>query len=189
MLADGEFNSHSPGFGLKLLRRIKKAGLRWRAYGLARRPTPDQLAAIRESGCESLLLTIDSGAERLCGAPGRPGIDEVGDALDAYLAAGVPVEGALLFGLPGETFETIDETVALIRSFPGVVFNYACGARLYPNTPLATHARGPGAGAVYRQNPDDPMGVEVYSEPAPPWEIEQYLSRKLGAAVNARPLW
>ncbi len=190
ILADGELNGLSQDHADRVIRLLQKYDLSWRAYCLPTLPTGDQIRRIRQSRCESLLLTVDSGSNSLLRNIGRP-VDaaRIRVSIDRHLAAEIYIEASILFGLPGETHATIEETIRLIHAYPEVVFNYACGARLYPNTPLAAHARERGWDHVYRAAPGDPLDIAVYCEPEAPWRLRPYLESALQGANNAHPFW
>lgn len=189
MLADGEFNVPYADVYEQVLGLLAEAELGWRAYCLSTPPSPELLRAMKRSRCEGILLTFDTAADSVLSRIGRPGtVARMIEALEGYLAAELPVGASLLFGLPGETDATIAETLALIRSYPSVRFTYSCGARIYPNTPLADHARSHPE-HVYRDDSGDPLGVAVYSEPGPPWELAASIRDALAGAGNAERFW
>jgi hypothetical protein len=189
MLADGELNVLYSDVYEHALRLLAEAGLGWRAYCLSIKPAPELLRAMQRSRCEGILLTFDTAADSVLSQIGRPGtVASMVAALDSYAAAKLPVTVSLLFGLPGETDATVAQTLALIRSYPGVKFTYSCGARIYSNTPLAEHARRHPE-HVYRDEQSDPLGVSLYSEPGPPWELAALLRGALRDTPNAERFW
>ncbi len=189
MLADGEFNVPYADVYEQVLELLADAELGWRAYCLSTPPSPELLRSMKRSRCEGILLTFDTAADAVLSRIGRPGtVAGMVEALERYVAAGLPVSASLLFGLPGETDATIAETLALIRSYPSVMFTYSCGARIYPNTPLADRARSHPE-HVYRDDSGDPLGVAVYSEPGPPWELAALVRDALAGAANAERFW
>lgn len=189
MLADGELNAPHSDVYEPVLDLLGEAKLGWRAYCLATPPSPRLLGAMKRSRCEGILLTFDTSADSVLSQIGRPGtVARMVEALESYQAAGLPVSVSLLFGLPGETDATVAQTLALIRRYPGVKFTYSCGARIYPSTPLAAHARDHPAN-VYRDDSGDPLGVAVYSEPGPPWELARAIRDALAGAGNAERFW
>jgi len=190
MLADGEFNRLSFDHTKAVIRLLRQHRLSWRAYALPDRPTDELLALLRDSRCESLLLTIDSASAQVLNRIGRPtDAEQLGVTLERYLAYGIDVQASLIFGLPGESYRSIDQTLELVRAFPSVSFNYSSGARIYANTPLFEQARRSGAKHVYGAGTADPLGISLYCEPAPPWEIEMYLQERLNSTTNLIPLW
>lgn len=189
MLADGEFNVSYSDTHEQVLELLADSELGWRAYCLSTPPSPELLRLMKRSRCEGILLTFDTAADTVLSQIGRPGtVARMVAALERYVAAGLPVTASLLFGLPGETDATIAETLALIRSYPNVNFTYSCGARIYPNTPLADRAKSHPAN-VYRDDSRDPLGVAVYSEPGPPWELAASIRGALADVRNAERFW
>ncbi len=190
ILADGEFNQLSLAHTESVVQRLCERGFSWRAYALPHFPSDAHLDLLRRSGCESLLLTVDSASPQVLNRIGRPvDTDEIGVALERYLSSGIDVQATLIFGLPCETWDSLDQTLDLVRSFPRISFNYACGARLYANTPLFGYAKCRGDRHVYGAGTADPLGISIYCEPAPPWEVEAHLRDRLLAATNLSPIW
>lgn len=188
IFADGELNAPCLSGRERLLELVSETGLSWRAYFLAVPPSEEQLSLMRASRCEGVLLTVDTGAETVLDGIGRPGtVAEMSDALDRYRSAGLPTEATLICGLPGETFSSIDDTVALVRAHPEVKFNYACGVRVYPNTSLAEHVEEHAWANVYGYGRADPLQISIYSEPEPPWRIREYLDAAFAECGNAAP--
>ena len=189
MLADGELNVPYSDNYAQVLGLIAEAQLGWRAYLLSKPPPPELLRVMKRSRCEGVLLTFDTAADSVLSQIGRPGtVAEMVASLEAYAAAGLPVTASLLFGLPGETDATVAETLALIRAYPSVMFTYSVGARVYPNTPLAERARA-NPEHVYRDDSGDPLGVAVYSEPGPPWDLAASIRDALAGTSNAARFW
>ena len=75
-------------------------------------------------------------------------VDGVLEAHRAACAAGAYVAHYFVLGGPGETPETVAETLDRVESLSKSVFFFFCGMRIYPNTPLAAYA--------YKQGQLDP---------------------------------
>src|SRR6266550_4730831 len=107
------------------------------------------------------------------------------DALVALLGKhGVSADLGLIFGLPGETEETIAETIGFVRSLPeSIEVVYSAGARVYPHTPLARIAEQEPERLV---GADDPTFLTpvVYSRPWPPRELARRLDAQLRELPN-----
>jgi hypothetical protein len=87
----------------------------------------------------------------------------------------VPADLGLIFGLPGETEETVAETVEFVHALPREIeVAYSTGARVYPHTPLARLAVKEPERLV---GSSDPSFLEpvVYSRPWPPRELARRL--------------
>ncbi|MFH8802408.1 B12-binding domain-containing radical SAM protein [Streptomyces sp. NPDC017936] len=82
------------------------------------------LAAMREAGCTYIYMGIESMATEVMQhvhknvrrTADRPWKTKVRRALELILEAGIPVGSSVLFGLEGETRETIEETVQEVGS-------------------------------------------------------------------------
>jgi len=96
---------------------FKKRGIRWRCWSRAEGLTFDNLTMMKDSGLESVAIGIESGSNRILDA-----INKGNERYDNYKAlrlcriVGVPVRCSLMFANPGETKETLGETISLIES-------------------------------------------------------------------------
>lgn len=185
-IADGEFNAVSTEHFEQVVGLLCKYAMNWRAYCL---PVFSDGSAdlVGSSACEGVCLTIDSPSERILEGIGRrfpP--HEIERSIDRLLGAGINVQATLLFGLPGETRETIQETVRFVRRHQKVMFNYVCGVRVYPNTLLHRWVLNSGSRRVYGQKNGDFVEISLYSEPFPPWELQAYVAESLSGLPNIR---
>jgi pyruvate-formate lyase-activating enzyme len=177
--ADDELNLPEERHALALLRGLEERGLheriRWRGYF---NPTPfsDELAALIVSTHGHASITVDSAAEPVLVRTQKPfrrrHLDRTIETLRRH---SVSADLGLLFGLPGETEETLAETVAFVRSLPPEIeVVYSVGARVYPHTPLA---------AIAAAEPHLVIGGDggrffepaVYASPASPRELARTL--------------
>jgi radical SAM superfamily enzyme YgiQ (UPF0313 family) len=98
---------------------------------------------LKRAGCRQLLVGFESGVDRLLQGVGKRCASAAGRTL-VHLAgeAGLAVHGCFVFGLPGETAETITETLRYALSldlataqfaaavpFPGTAFYARCAAQ------------------------------------------------------------
>ncbi len=128
--------------------------MEWRAY-LNPTPFSDRFAELAAATQGFVSVTADSAADAVLARSGKPfrrrHLDEILARTAAY---GVRTELGLIFGLPGETEETVAETIAFVRGLRrDVEVAYAVGARAYPNTPL---------GRIAEQEPQ-----HLYGAPGP----------------------
>ena len=153
--ADDEFNLPDERHPISVLEGLRDRGLAkhltWRAYF---NPTPfsaEFAELVRETNGH-VSITVDSAADSLLETAQKPFRRRHLDDLVALLSEhGVSADLGLIFGLPGETEETIAETIAFVRALPlSVEVVYSAGARVYPHTPLVTDRRA-GAGASRRR--------------------------------------
>jgi hypothetical protein len=187
MLADGELNAFGSGHTVAVLRAVQRRQLGWRAYFLPLVPSPEERELLGSPSCRGVVLTVDSGAQPVLDGIGRGiSVDAAASALEAWLSLGARPDANLIFGLPGETHATIEETRRFVRAFPQVRFEYSIGARVYPGAPLAAVADA-APGHVYGTRADR-LEVSLYCEPDPPWELAQHLSTVFAEAKNVTQL-
>ncbi|HET7856252.1 MAG TPA: radical SAM protein [Gaiellaceae bacterium] len=177
--ADDEFNLPDERHSRAVLQGIVERGLAqavsWRGYF---NPTPFsyELAELVLKTNGHVSITVDSAAEKVLTEAQKPFRRRHLDALVEMLTReGVPADLGLIFGLPGETEETVEETVAFVRGLPPEIeVAYSAGARVYPHTPLSRLAAKEPERLV---GADDPSFLEpvVYSRPWPPRELARRL--------------
>jgi radical SAM superfamily enzyme YgiQ (UPF0313 family) len=119
----------------ELLRKMRKAGIRWVAYGI-------------EAANERVRDAVDKGSSRAV-------IDR---AIEMTRAAGIHIVGNFIFGLPEDDLASMRETLDLAK---GYNFEYAnfYAAMAYPGTELHEQARREGA-----RLPETWGGYGQYSE-------------------------
>ncbi|HEU5064450.1 MAG TPA: radical SAM protein, partial [Gaiellaceae bacterium] len=186
--ADDEFNLPDERHPIAVLQGIRDRGLTkhitWRAYF---NPTPfsDEFADLVRETNGHVSITVDSAADSLLATAQKPFRRRHLDELIALLTQhGVSADLGLIFGLPGETEETIAETIDFVRSLPeSIEVVYSAGARVYPHTPLARiAAREP----ELLVGADDPTFLTpvVYSRPWPPRELARRLDEQFRNLSN-----
>jgi radical SAM superfamily enzyme YgiQ (UPF0313 family) len=84
--------------------------------------TPDLLALARRAGCRHLHYGFESGSERMLDLMGRDySPAQAREVLAATKAAGIETRINLMVGFPGETDETVGETIAFVRENAGII--------------------------------------------------------------------
>jgi anaerobic magnesium-protoporphyrin IX monomethyl ester cyclase len=187
--ADDELNLPSERHTVAVLRGIEERGLsehiRWRAY-LNPTPFSDELAELVRATNGHVSVTVDTAAEPVMARAGKPFRRRHLDALvDTLARHAIPADLNLIFGLPGETEETLAETVSFVRSLPPEIeVAYSTGARVYPHTPLATIARE----EPEHVHGNDPAFFEptFYAAPLPPRALARHLAGELDGLANVR---
>ncbi len=186
--ADDEFNLPDERHPISILQGIQDRGLAkhltWRAYF---NPTPfsaEFAELVRETNGH-VSITVDSAADPLLETAQKPFRRRHLDALVALLSEHeVSADLGLIFGLPGETEETIAETIDFVRALPpSIKAFYSAGARVYPHTPLARIADKEPDRLV---GADDPtyLSPVVYSRPWPPRKLARRLDAELSGLAN-----
>jgi len=136
---DNTFNL-PPAYALELCRRIVELGLpiRWRCILYPYKVTDELAEAMAEAGCTEASIGCESGSDRILTAiDKRFTTDDVRQAVTHLRAAGVSCVGFLLLGLPGETRDTVAESLDFVDGLGLDSLKITLGARIYPRTPLA----------------------------------------------------
>jgi radical SAM superfamily enzyme YgiQ (UPF0313 family) len=148
-LCDPEFNlppHHAEDFCDELIRRGLGRRVRWYAY-LAVLPFSAELARrMRRAGCVGINFTSDSAHPAMLAAYGhRHGEEDLVRAVRLCRENGIAVMLDMLLGGPGETPETVKETIEAFKEINPDCAGAALGVRIYPGTPLASivAAQGP----------------------------------------------
>jgi anaerobic magnesium-protoporphyrin IX monomethyl ester cyclase len=186
--ADDEFNLPDERHPISVLEGIRDRGLEkhltWRAYF---NPTPfsAKFAELVRETNGHVSITVDSAADSLLETAQKPFRRRHLDELVALLSEhGVSADLGLIFGLPGETEETIAETIAFVRALPhSIEVVYSAGARVYPHTPLARIAEREPERLVGADDPSFLTPV-VYSRPWPPRELARWVDEQLSGLPN-----
>lgn len=145
---DPEFNI-PPDHAAAVCARIASRGLaervRWYAYCTPAPFPADLAAAMQRAGCVGVNFGADSGSDAQLHRLGRGyQAKQVAAAVKACKKAGLAVMIDLLLGGPGETPETVRETIAFYKGLPVDCVGAPVGIRLYPRTPIARLVRQAG---------------------------------------------
>jgi len=136
---DNTFNL-PPSYALDLCRWITalRLDIVWRSI-LYPHDVPEELvAAMAEAGCAEVSLGFESGCRRILRMMNkRFDPDEVRCISDRLAARGIRRFGFLLLGGPGETEDSVEESLAFAESLHLDALKITTGVRIYPHTPLA----------------------------------------------------
>ncbi len=136
---DNTFNL-PPSYALELCRRIVDLGLpiRWRCILYPYKVTEELAEAMAEAGCAEASIGCESGSDSILAAINKHFTTaDVREAVARLRAAGVSCVGFLLLGMPGETRDTVAESLAFADGLGLGSLKITLGARIYPRTPLA----------------------------------------------------
>lgn len=137
-ITDSSFNA-DVDHSLETARAFKKAGLTipWGAF-FTPLPVPDgYFETLAEAGLQHVEFGTDSLSDAVLRSYGKPfTAGQVFAVHDAALAAGRHVAHYFLLGGPGETPQTLDETLNHIDKLRKTVLFLFCGMRVYPHTDL-----------------------------------------------------
>ena len=111
-------------------------GIQWICNGRVDRADPEMLQWMKKAGCWMVNYGIESGVAEILQKSNKGEQATPERARQTVLdtkAAGIKVWGYFIIGLPGETWDTIDQTSRFARSLPLDMVNFAV-ASPYPGT-------------------------------------------------------
>lgn len=152
---DSEFNlsvSHPLALCREIIDRKLHDKMQWYAYGMPK-PFPDELAAaMRAAGCVGMNFGVDSASEKMLRILRRTFKPrDIENAVVTAKRHGLEHILELLFGAPGETKETVRETIAFVKRIDPQRVAVTVGLRVFPGTELEQLVRAEGIG---RDNPN-----------------------------------
>jgi radical SAM superfamily enzyme YgiQ (UPF0313 family) len=172
---DNAFNlpeSHA----LDLCRRLEELArpVAWRCILYPHRVSEPLVQALGRAGCVEVSLGFESGSPRVLGEMNkryRP--QEVREVAERLRDQGIRRTGFLLLGGPGETRESVEESLEFALSLGLDTLRVTVGIRIYPGTALARRALAEG-----RLSPeDDLLEPRFYLVP----ELEDFIQERLSA--------
>ena len=180
--ADSEFNvpeGHANALCQAIIDRRLGNRIQWYAYCV---PVPfsEELANLmRRAGCVGIDFTVDSGNDNQLQRLGH--IHRVNDIIGLTRLCqryGFSFMFDLLLGGPGETRETVKETLELMKTLEPPRVGISLGVRLYPDTPLGKMVKKQG---ITRNNPHLRGAIDNNSNMLKPIF---YLSHELGDDIE-----
>jgi radical SAM superfamily enzyme YgiQ (UPF0313 family) len=143
----------------------------WRCIIYPERVSARLVRAMADAGCVEVSLGFESGSPRvLRELHKRFTPDDVRRTSDLLKAHGIRRRGFLLLGGPGETRETVEESLAFADSLGLDDLRVTVGIRIYPGTPLARRALAEGV----IESEDDLLHPAFYLAPGlEPWIHER----------------
>jgi len=146
---DSEFNVGPPKFVRELCKAIirEKLDIYWTTFI---HPEPRSLSLetcrlMKEAGCTEVTLSVDSGSDKILSGMGKQ--QTVEDAVivsEWFKKAGISLAHTYLVGWPGESVDTLAETIAFMRrTEPDFKLVFA-GIRILPGTRIADVAEQQG---------------------------------------------
>ncbi len=95
----------------------QKMDVRWRCLARVDRVNPDLLKKMYQAGCRQVHYGIESGNEEVLKRTAKHiRLDQVRDAVKWTADAGIHSKGYFILGLPGDTTETMSETIEFAAS-------------------------------------------------------------------------
>lgn len=188
---DTEFNLPDSSYAAALVERLVAEGLHRRfrfASQFLPRPFSDDFARLLAEAGFAVILTCTSFADRVLEAAGVSYREaDIAKALELCARHGIDATVDLIFGLPGESGETVDHTIGGMHRWPPTPlrrYEYTVGARIYPGTPLARQAAAGDGRNVY--GPLTPGLLEpcFYCEPGAPLALKRQIDHRAPAPMR-----
>ena len=152
---DSEFNlpvTHAEDVCREIIRRDLRSMVRWYTYACPAPFTKEIAILFQRAGCVGINFGADSGSDRMLCSLGRDfSTDDLRHTADICHRQGIVFMYDLLLGGPGETKETLRQTIELMKEISPSRTGAALGVRIFPGTALASMVRE--MGPLY-QNPN-----------------------------------
>ena len=122
---------------LQLCEAIEPLGVSWASNSRVDTIDEELASAMKRAGCWMISFGIESGDQAALDAAGKGAtVEDAEHAVAAVKRAGIKVAGHFVLGIPGETAESLERTLALARRLPLDFEQFYCavpfpGSRLY----------------------------------------------------------
>jgi radical SAM superfamily enzyme YgiQ (UPF0313 family) len=132
------------------------------------------------AGCREISLGFESGSDPMLASLNKMfNTEEAKTVAKMFADAGIFRRGFLLLGGPGETRESVEESLAFADALNLDALKVSVGVRIYPETPLASTAL-----AEEMIRPDDDLHLpRFYLAP----RLRDWLPQRIAAYKNSRP--
>jgi radical SAM superfamily enzyme YgiQ (UPF0313 family) len=177
---DNTFNIPPP-YALDLCREIQalEAGLKWMCILYPHGIDEPLVRAMSNAGCAMASLGFESGCDRILKTfDKRFDTTEVRRISDLLSRHGIRRFGFLLLGGPGETRDSVTESLDFVESLELEMLRVTVGIRIYPGTPLADLAVEEGVTSA----DEDLLRPRFYMTPGLEDFIREELARRLPTA-------
>lgn len=140
--ADNTFNL-PPNYAKALCRAIidAKLDIRWRCIIYPKQVDKELSDLMAKAGCAEVSLGFESASPKVLNALNKKfGPLDIEQASARLAAAGITRMGFLLLGGPGETRDTVEQSLAFVEKLELDMLKLTIGIRIYPDTALARQA-------------------------------------------------
>jgi len=189
---DTEFNLPDLTFCSQLLERIIEEDLHDRfsfASQFLPRPFDSDFAGLLAEAGFSIILTCDSFADQVLKRNHTSYRErDICKTLETCEQHGLACTISMIFGLPGETYETIDHSLELMKKYsPGFSrrYEYTIGGRIYQGTRLCRSIEKGGEEAhLYGTRSEGYIEPYYFCAPESPFKLKQHIEKALGYAIT-----
>jgi len=136
---DNTFNL-PPSYALSLCSRLAAAELpvAWRSILYPGKLEENFVKSMAEAGCREVSLGFESGCDEILKEMNKRFLSkDVAEAAGMLSDHGIHTMGFLMLGGPGETRDTVEETLAFVSDLNLDALKITVGIRIYPHTKLA----------------------------------------------------
>ena len=121
---------------LKILEGFKKLDIVWRCLTRVDQVDKEMVTAMDDAGCVQIVYGLESGNQEILDNLGKgTTVEQNYEAIRLTKEAGIPAKAAVIVGSPGETWETVQDTVDMIEEImPDEVI--LCIFTPYPGSPV-----------------------------------------------------
>ncbi len=191
MFADPETNHGGVDRTIELLSRVRQNVLTRELkldMSITPRPCNRKLVeAIADSGC-MFQLSVDHVSDDILARNGiNHRFQHIRDFVSWCGEIGLGISFVFLFGMPGETKESVDEVLRYVESIPDRIVKsayYSMGLRIYPGTPLGRAYRNNQLDQrwIYHQDKQDPACIQptAYCESWDLFELHEHVRERTG---------
>lgn len=167
-----------------LCRKIinKRLDIPWRAILYPHKVDEELIHLMASAGCKEVSLGFESGSEQILHSMNKKfNLKQIRDTSNMLASYGIRQMGFLLLGGPGETQETVLESLSFADFLPLNELKITLGIRIYPGTALAKTAIGEG-----RILPEDNLLLPKFYMVR---ELEDWLRETVKVWIADRPHW
>jgi len=178
---DNTFNL-PPYYAKELCRRILERGLDINLWCIVYPKWIDSelVELMARAGCREISLGFESGSDHMLASfHKRFKTEEVRTVARMFAGDGIFRRGFLMLGGPGETRETVEESLSFAESLGLDALKVTVGLRIYPETRLAATALAEGI----IQPDDDLLWPRFYLAP----RLRDWLPERIAAYKTSRP--
>lgn len=180
---DNTFNIPE-NYAEEICRKMIESGLAitWRCIIYPRKMDEELAHLMAEAGCVEVSLGFESGCQSILRKLNKKySPDDVRRTAEMLKKAGIRQMGFLLLGGPGETKETVQESLEFADSLELDAMKITIGIRIYPNTALAEEAIK--EGLILPES--NLLFPRFYVVP----ELREWLYEKVHSWMRERPNW
>ncbi len=124
-------------------RRIK---IKWGCSSRVDTVSEEMLIKMKQAGCDEIDYGVESGSQKMLDSMGKKiTLEQTKNAIELTNKVGIPYHPFMIIGVPGENWDTINETINFIKELKNAdIGNGVAGLQIYPNTPIYELAKKQG---------------------------------------------